>query len=102
MNFELAPLEGEALHPVLWMGKQWAITTYGLECKNGQYHIKAGRQFWDKGLKPIEVYDRWHQHLTQKTWVDKEDIEDALHIMFILFDENGERTEVPAFYPDKQ
>ncbi len=93
---------GELLNPILWMGEQWAVTTYGLECKNGLYFVKRGKDFWYPGLTVIEVYTHWYRHLTEKTWVDKEDIENALHAMLILFNEKGKRTKVPAPYSDKQ
>jgi hypothetical protein len=31
------------LHPVLWRGRQWAVTEYGIECLDGTYAIQANR-----------------------------------------------------------
>lgn len=64
---------GEALsEPVVWVGRQWAVTTYGIECRDGRYTIKAS-QLWSGG-------DGWNigVHMAEKEWVDVPDFLTAL------------------------
>lgn len=53
---------GESLHPVLWQGRQWAVTTYGLEARDGTYAIEADR-----------LREGWVDHMREKVWVDVPD-----------------------------
>jgi hypothetical protein len=62
------PVRGEALHPILWRGRQWAVTTFGIEALDGTYAISADRL--------AENVDRdwgWPAHLAAKNWTDRED-----------------------------
>jgi hypothetical protein len=34
---------GEELRPVIWQGRQWAVTTFGIESRDGLYAIRARR-----------------------------------------------------------
>jgi hypothetical protein len=34
---------GERLSQVIWKGRQWAVTTYGLEERAGLYHVQRNR-----------------------------------------------------------
>ena len=42
--------KGEALDFVLWQGEQWSVTIYGLECRDGTYHVSA-KDLWGLALK---------------------------------------------------
>lgn len=71
---------GQSLHPVLWQGEQWAVTTYGLECRDGTYVIEASRLYQDE--------DRgygWSKHMAEKSWVLMDDFDEALEIARVLF-----------------
>lgn len=64
---------GEALtEPVVWQGRQWAVTGHGIECRNGTYPIDACRLWEEEG-----EYG-WIRHLAEKEWVDLEDFIIAL------------------------
>lgn len=75
VRFRNAPIEsdtadvkvlgiGEDLHPVLWAGKQWAVTEYGIEARDGTYAIQASR------LHEGEPGYSWERHMRDKQWVD--------------------------------
>lgn len=61
------PRRGEDLSRVLWRGRQWAVTEYGIECLDGAYCIKKARL-----AENVEAYG-WPLHVTGKTWVDPDD-----------------------------
>jgi hypothetical protein len=37
-----ARLSGEELRPVVWQGRQWAVTTYGIESRDGLLRSRPG------------------------------------------------------------
>ena len=88
-SFNEVPLKGQSLHPVLWQGKQWAITSYGLERRNGCYAISLD----DLYRRPLW---QWARHLESKAWVDPEDLADALEALELLYVPPGVRTDVQA------
>jgi hypothetical protein len=61
---------GQRLHSIRWQGRQWAVTTYGVERRDGTYAISFDR---------LEVR-QWIQHLAGKTSVDLSDFAEALRI----------------------
>jgi hypothetical protein len=65
---------GEALHPILWQGRQWAVTHYGVECRDGTYVIEKDdlRKGSDDG-RPS-----WEDHMAEKNWVDLADFATAM------------------------
>lgn len=66
-------IRGEALHkPIYYEGRQWAVTAYGLECRDGTYAIAADR-LWEE-----EAEYGWVLHMAEKNWVDVEDFIVAL------------------------
>jgi hypothetical protein len=58
---------GEDLDEIWWQGRQWAVTSYGIECRDGSYHIEADRLFENA------QYGGWPAHMAHKVWVDIED-----------------------------
>lgn len=60
--------------PVLWRGRQWAVTKYGVECRDGTYCIDADR------LDENEQTHPWVRHMAAKEWVDLPDFAEALRI----------------------
>ena len=93
--------QGEKLDCVLWQGKQWSVTTYGLECRDGTYHV-AAKDLWDLAPKLSSektktrrcVFVHWFQHLSRKVWCNEDDIDHALQAFLLLFDKNGKRTKI--------
>lgn len=65
---EAAPVRcrGEALDKVWWQGRQWAVTEFGIEARDGTYTIKADRLAENFG-------HAWPAHVCEKMWVDQED-----------------------------
>jgi hypothetical protein len=60
--------------PTFWQGRQCAVTSYGIECRNGTYPIKRDR-LWEND----EVHG-WVQHMADKDWVDLPDFAEALRV----------------------
>lgn len=66
---------GEALQePIYWKGRQWAVTSYGIEARNGKYLIK-GERVWEDNRS----YG-WVEHMAEKEWVDLSDFVEALRL----------------------
>lgn len=68
-------VRGEALsEPVIWVGRQWAVTAFGIERRDGCYAIEAAR-LW-------EEYPGWTHgsHMAWKGWVDMPDFMTALMV----------------------
>ena len=47
-----------------WTGKQWAVTSYGIETRDGKYPIAGGR-VWEETQG-----HGWIEHMSEKGWVD--------------------------------
>jgi hypothetical protein len=68
-------VRGEELDkPIYWQGRQWAVTPYGVERRDGTYVIEHTR-LWE-GEKTFG----WVLHMAGKTWVDVPDFAEALRI----------------------
>jgi hypothetical protein len=66
---------GEPLcEPIYWQGRQWAVTAFGIECRDGCYVIKKSR-VWEN-----EDRHGWIMHMAGKNWADLEDFAEALRI----------------------
>jgi hypothetical protein len=66
---------GEVLSkPVYWTGKQWAVTAFGIEARDGKYAIE-GKRVWDEE----EEYG-WIRNMGEKEWVDMRDFAEALRL----------------------
>ena len=96
-------LIGCPLDFILWQGKQWAVTEYGLEKRDGTYYVQASDMFNmptlpDKKQKKTKqfIFVHWFKHLSGKNWCDEDDIDCALQAFLLLFDENGNRTNIKA------
>jgi hypothetical protein len=61
----------EALHPIVWQGRQWAVTEYGIECRDGRYTIDKAR------LGEFHSSWSWVKQLGEKPWVDVADFTTA-------------------------
>jgi hypothetical protein len=69
---------GERLHKIIWQGRQWAATKYGVECRDGSYAIERAR-LWEED----ESYS-WVRHMAEKDWVDLKDFAEALRVARIF------------------
>jgi len=81
-------VRGEDLDPILWQGEQWAVTEYGIECRDGTYVIEAARGYNE--LNP------WAEHLKYKNWVNIADFKKAITAFDLLFTKNGKRNNRKA------
>ena len=61
------PMRGDELDRVLWRGRQWAVTEYGIERLDGTYNIEKTRL-----AENVKDYG-WPLHVSQKTWADSDD-----------------------------
>ncbi len=72
---EAIEVRGEPLRePIYWTGRQWAVTAFGIEARNGVYPIPK-RRLWDE-----EGDFGWVQQLAAKPWIDLEDFAEALRL----------------------
>jgi hypothetical protein len=71
-------VSGETLSEIWWQGTQWAVTAYGLECRDGCYPIEGKRL-----LEDLPGYS-WPEHMAEKTWVDIDDFATAWMIALLL------------------
>ncbi len=66
---------GEALnHPIYWKGRQWAVTGFGIEARDGKYVIK-GQRIWEDNSG-----HGWVHQMAEKEWVDLSDFVEALRL----------------------
>lgn len=71
---------GEAPENILWRGRQWAVTEFGLEALDDSYAIAASRLHVDHGDST------WIIQVGRKTWVDKADFATAFMVATVLHD----------------
>jgi hypothetical protein len=74
------PHRGEALHKIYWQGRQWAVTAYGIERRDGTYAIEAQRL-----SESIDSKITWLWHMAQKDDVDLEDFRTAFLVACSIF-----------------
>jgi hypothetical protein len=58
---------GEELGEIWWQGRQWAVTKYGIECRDGCYFIDKDRL---AEKLPLSDVPEWPWHVSQKIWAD--------------------------------
>ncbi len=78
-NTEIKNL-GDPLDPILWRGRQWAVTEFGIEALNGQYYIAKERL-----TENIKAHS-WLQYIAEKPWVDIHDFTTAWLVALGLFE----------------
>jgi hypothetical protein len=69
------------LDTVWWLGKQWAVTSYGIEQLDGTYVIEAHRLA--EGLEREHPHG-WPAQVTGKTWCDPDDFCTAWLVAIVL------------------
>jgi hypothetical protein len=91
MSTEPVTVRGEALHEEFWTGRQWAVTAYGIEKRDGTYVIKAGRL-----LEDLPDHS-WIAHMTEKTWLDFDDFATAFFVALSYHGANPTADDIAAF-----
>ena len=88
-------LRGEPLGKILWQGTQWAVTDYGLECRDGRYQVRSDKLM--NGQKNHrQAFNHWYQHIAGKSWVDSQDLDFALQAFMLLHTIKGRRNGIKA------
>jgi hypothetical protein len=68
-------VRGEELSlPIYWIGRQWCVTAFGVEARDGTYSIAADR------LDEEEAQHGWVMHMAEKEWCDLADFAEALRV----------------------
>ena len=78
---------GEDLEEIWWQGRQWAVTSWGIEKRDGTYEIQAKR-LWERGLYGSAPKGpapwAWPDHMSEKNWVDIHDFCSAFLVALSL------------------
>jgi hypothetical protein len=83
---------GEALHPIFWQGREWAVTAYGIERRDGSYPIEAsrlceGHEGAAVAADGTPVPYTWIGHIGEKGW----DLADFATAFFVACAMHGVR-----------
>jgi hypothetical protein len=70
---------GEPLDEVWWSGRQWAVTSHGIERRNGCYTIASERLG-----EGADTQYGWPAHMSGKSWIDIDDFMTAWLIALTL------------------
>ena len=68
---------GDAPQKIWWQGKQWAVTEYGIECRDGTYAIPAKKLTYDLDSGSNHG---WVEQMRSKDWVDMDDFRTAYFV----------------------
>lgn len=72
------PVLTDDLSPIMWKGRQWAVTEHGIErCDGKHYAIHKGQLRMHRGKS-------WMGHMEGKGWVDLHDFANALGMAFLF------------------
>ena len=84
MQIDVTPVHGRgtALHPIWWRGRQWAVTTYGVEALDGTYAIEAKRL--TEGLGAIAPRMWLCEQVAREEWADVDDLATAWLVAMTL------------------
>lgn len=80
---EPVPLRGDALDEVWWQGRQWAMTSFGLERRDGTYPIEADR-LYERPYHDGYLAWCWPLHMAGKCWIDIHDFCTAFAVALAL------------------
>jgi hypothetical protein len=81
---------GDQLSWPFWQGRQWAVTSYGVECRDGTYRVEKDR-LWEN-----DEDHSWVHHMAEKNWVDLPDFAEALRVARQHFAEPRKRGAGPT------
>ena len=84
MQIDVTPVQcqGTPLRPIWWRGRQWAVTSYGVEALNGTYAIEARRL--TQGLGAIAPRIWLCEQVASEEWVDVDDLATAWLVAMTL------------------
>ena len=68
---------GDPLTQIWWQGKQWAVTKFGIECRDGTYPIEAKDLTYDLDN---DTNHGWIEQMRSKGWVDMNDFSTAYFV----------------------
>ncbi|GAB4067985.1 hypothetical protein KHC28_11295 [Ancylobacter sonchi] len=71
-------VRGDQLGDIWWRGKQWAVTSDGIEALDGTYVAEKHRL-----LEEIEEWP-WPRQLSEKTWCDSDEFATAFMVGLVL------------------
>lgn len=80
LSSEPVTLRGEPLSEIWWRGRQWAVTSYGIECLDGLYFIEKKQLSDNSG----EYKYTWAEHVGRKGWADPDEFATAWMIALLL------------------
>lgn len=78
-------VRAEPLDEIWWQGREWAVTSYGIEKRDGTYYIPKA-DFSLHGDKWS-----WPEHLAAKGWPDIEDFTTAWLVAMTLHGKDGSK-----------
>jgi hypothetical protein len=68
LDTNLVNVRADKLGQIWWRGKQWAVTSDGIEALDGSYYIESKRLLETM----TDTYGGWLEHIGSKMWVDTE------------------------------
>lgn len=71
---------GEELDEIWWQGRQWAVTSHGIESLDGTYDIAHE----SLSMTISDETSQWPTHMLSKTWVDASDFLTAFMVACYL------------------
>lgn len=71
-------VRADELAEIWWRGKQWAVTSRGIEARDGTYFIAAHRL-----MESFEEWP-WPRQLSEKEWCDIDDFCTAFMVGLVL------------------
>ncbi len=80
-NTDAVHIRGEALSEIWWQGRQWAVTEYGIERRDGTYFLEGGRL---AEIRPETQLADFPLHMCEKEWVDFPDFYTAWLVALVL------------------
>jgi hypothetical protein len=84
-------LRGERLNEIWWQGRQWAVTSHGIEARDGTYIIAKDRLREDHAH---EYPHSWIAHLSEKPWIDLDDFATAYFVAVAMHGQRLTHKEV--------
>jgi hypothetical protein len=83
-------LRGERLNEIWWQGRQWAVTSHGIEARDGTYTIAKDRLREEHARE--HPYS-WIAHLSEKSWIDLDDFATAYFVAVAMHGQRLTRKE---------
>jgi hypothetical protein len=93
IEYDATPVNvrGEPLSEIWWQGRQWAVTSHGIERRDGLYNFAASR-LRENHATPNPY--SWIAHMGEKGWCDMEDFATAYFVGCAMHGHKLPRKEV--------